>query len=150
MRNARNRTGATSVLQWVKASRPPTSMNCAVCSQANPDGARFCQSCGAPMARPSEDPSSLIGQLIGGRYLVTRVIGEGGMGVVYEAEQKMGAHTRKVAIKTLLPSLSRDHTVVSRFYRECGVVAQLEHPNTIRLYDFGETPISGCTSPWNS
>ena len=92
------------------------------------------------MARPSEDPSSLIGQLIGGRYLVTRVIGEGGMGVVYEAEQKMGAHTRKVAIKTLLPSLSRDHTVVSRFYRECGVVAQLEHPNTIRLYDFGETP----------
>ncbi|MBI3204426.1 MAG: protein kinase [Myxococcales bacterium] len=115
-------------------------MNCAVCSQANPDGARFCQSCGAPVARPSEDPSSLIGQVVGGRYLVTRVIGEGGMGVVYEAEQKMGAHTRKVAIKTLLPTLSRDHTVVSRFYRECGVVAQLEHPNTIRLYDFGETP----------
>jgi serine/threonine-protein kinase len=115
-------------------------MNCAVCSHQNPEGARFCQSCGAPMARPSDEPASLIGQLIGGRYLVTRVIGEGGMGVVYEAEQKMGAHTRKVAIKTLLPTLSRDHTVVSRFYRECGVVAQLEHPNTIRLYDFGETP----------
>ncbi|MCL4749885.1 MAG: serine/threonine protein kinase [Myxococcales bacterium] len=115
-------------------------MNCAVCNQDNPDGARFCQSCGAPMARPSEDPSSLVGQIVGGRYLVTRIIGEGGMGVVYEAEQKMGAHTRKVAIKTLLPSLSSDHTVVSRFYRECGVVAQLEHPNTIRFYDFGETP----------
>ena len=51
----------------------------------------------------------------------------------------MGAHTRQVAIKTLLPSLSADHTIVSRFYRECGMVAQLEHPNTIRFYDFGET-----------
>jgi len=115
-------------------------MNCAVCGTANPEGARFCQSCGAPMAQPSADPSNLVGQLVGGRYLVTRVIGEGGMGVVYEAEQKMGAHTRKVAIKTLLPTLSADHTIVSRFYRECGIVAQLEHPNTIRFYDFGETP----------
>ena len=115
-------------------------MNCAVCSLENPEGARFCQSCGAPMAQANADPTSLVGQLVGGRYLVTRVIGEGGMGVVYEAEQKMGPHTRKVAIKTLLPSLSADHTIVSRFYRECGIVAQLEHPNTIRFYDFGETP----------
>lgn len=115
-------------------------MNCSVCGQQNAEGARFCQSCGAPITQPNADPSDLVGQLIGGRYIVKRVIGEGGMGVVYEAEQRMGAHSRKVAIKTLLPELSNDHTIVSRFYRECGIVAQLEHPNTIRFYDFGETP----------
>jgi serine/threonine-protein kinase len=61
------------------------------------------------------------------------------MGAVYEAEQRMGLHVRSVAVKTLLPALSGDPTVVSRFYRECGTVAQLEHPNTIRFYDFGQT-----------
>ena len=59
---------------------------------------------------------------------------------MYEAEQRMGEGTRLVAIKTLLPELSNDHTLVSRFHRESGTVAQLEHPNTIRFYDYGETP----------
>jgi serine/threonine-protein kinase len=61
------------------------------------------------------------------------------MGIVYEAEQSMGEGARKVAIKTLLPELSQDHVVVSRFTRECAVVASLEHPNTVRVYDFGRT-----------
>jgi serine/threonine-protein kinase len=68
-----------------------------------------------------------------------RVVAEGGMGIVYEAEQGMGEGSRRVAIKTLLPELSRDHVVVSRFTRECAVVASLEHPNTVRVYDFGTT-----------
>jgi eukaryotic-like serine/threonine-protein kinase len=114
-------------------------MDCAACGRENPDDARFCQACGVPIVPDTDDGASLVGKLIGGRYLVTRVIGEGGMGVVYEADQRMGGHNRKVAIKTLLPSLSADHTIVSRFFRESGIVAQLEHPNTIRFYDFGET-----------
>lgn len=61
------------------------------------------------------------------------------MGIVYEAEQPMGEGMRRVAIKTLLPELSRDPVVVSRFNRECSVVAGLEHPNTVRVYDFGTT-----------
>ncbi len=113
-------------------------MECPACSHQNADGARFCSSCGALLS--VEPGEGLVGQTLGGRYAVRRVIGEGGMGVVYEAEQRMGSHLRKVAIKTLLPELSHDHALVSRFYRECGTVAQLEHPNTIRFYDFGETP----------
>jgi serine/threonine protein kinase len=62
------------------------------------------------------------------------------MGIVYEAEQSMGERVRSVAVKTLLPELSHDHVVVSRFIRECAVVASLEHPNTVRVYDFGKTP----------
>jgi len=81
----------------------------------------------------------MIGQLIGGRYRVTGVLGEGGMGIVYVGEQQMGSTVRKVAIKTLHAHLSKDPSVIARFHRECGTVAQLEHPNTIKFYDFGST-----------
>ncbi|HVJ16854.1 MAG TPA: protein kinase [Polyangiaceae bacterium] len=81
----------------------------------------------------------MIGELVGGRYHVTSVLGEGGMGVVYLAEQRMGDGVRKVAIKTLHRDLSSDPSLVARFQRECSTVVSLEHPNTIRLYDFGAT-----------
>ena len=115
-------------------------MNCSVCNHENPEGARFCSGCGALLADSGASGAGLVGRVLDGRYKVLRVLGEGGMGVVYEAEQRMGEGTRSVAIKTLLPELSTDHTLVSRFHRESGTVAQLEHPNTIRFYDYGETP----------
>jgi serine/threonine-protein kinase len=103
------------------------------------DGARFCANCGAllPMEQKGADP--MVGQLVGGRFRVTGVLGEGGMGIVYVGEQQMGSTVRKVAIKTLHQHLSKDPSVRARFHRECGTVAQLEHPNTIKVYDFGET-----------
>jgi eukaryotic-like serine/threonine-protein kinase len=115
-------------------------MKCEACQHENIDGARFCANCGALMPTVSEagaDP--MIGQLIGGRYRVTGVLGEGGMGIVYVGEQQMGSTVRKVAIKTLHAHLSKDPSVLARFHRECGTVAQLEHPNTIKFYDFGST-----------
>jgi eukaryotic-like serine/threonine-protein kinase len=114
-------------------------MKCEACGHENVDGARFCASCGAIQATPADGPDPLIGQLIGGRYRVTGIIGEGGMGKVYVGEQQMGSTVRKVAIKTLHPHLSKDPSVLQRFHRECGTVAQLEHPNTIKFYDFGST-----------
>ncbi len=115
-------------------------MNCESCDHANVDGARFCASCGALMPTPDQGEDPLIGQVIGGRYRITRVLGEGGMGIVYEGEQQMGSTVRKVAVKTLHAHLSKDPSVLARFHRECGTVAQLEHPNTIKFYDFGATP----------
>jgi eukaryotic-like serine/threonine-protein kinase len=118
-----------------------STMKCFACEQDNAEGARFCGACGAPLPRESGDRAAgLVGTVLGGRYAVTRVIAEGGMGVVYAAEQQMGPLTREVAIKTLLPELSRDPALAQRFYRESGTVAQLEHPNTIKLFEFGETP----------
>ncbi len=90
--------------------------------------------------RSSSQSDPLIGQVIGNRYRITGIIGEGGMGVVYVGEQQMGSTIRKVAVKTLHPHLSKDENVLKRFHRECGTVAQLEHPNTIKVYDFGSTP----------
>ncbi len=114
-------------------------MKCNTCGSENVEGARFCAACGANVAAVLPVENTLVGQVVGARYHVRRVLGEGGMGVVYEAEQNMGSATRKVALKTLHAHLSRDPSVSQRFNRECGTIAQLEHPNTIKVYDFGAT-----------
>src|SRR3954470_11012162 len=115
-------------------------MQCDACQHPNVDGARFCANCGAILpTKADEGADPMIGQLIGGRYRITGVLGEGGMGIVYVGEQQMGSTIRKVAIKTLHQPLSKDPSVIARFHRECGTVAQLEHPNTIKFYDFGST-----------
>jgi serine/threonine-protein kinase len=112
-------------------------MECQACGHENIEAARFCANCGATVTARREGDDPLIGQTVGGRYRITRVLGEGGMGIVYEGEQQMGTTVRKVAVKTLHSELSRDPSVTARFHRECGTVAQLEHPNTIKVYDFG-------------
>ncbi|MCA9631045.1 MAG: protein kinase, partial [Myxococcales bacterium] len=113
-------------------------MKCEACDHENIDGARFCAGCGAILpAAHDEGEDPLVGQVVGGRYRITKVLGEGGMGIVYLGEQQMGSTVRKVAVKTLHAHLSKDPSVLARFHRECGTVAQLEHPNTIKFYDFG-------------
>ncbi len=112
-------------------------MECEACGHNNVDGARFCANCGITVAMPATGDNPLLGKVVGGRYRITGIIGEGGMGIVYEGEQQMGSTVRKVAVKTLHAELSRDPSVTARFHRECGTVAQLEHPNTIKVYDFG-------------
>lgn len=113
--------------------------NCQRCQHPNDDKAKFCLSCGAMLELDAPDPTdALIGKVLVGRYRPTRLLGEGGMGRVYLAEQKMGAATRKVAIKTLHPEMSSDPQLVARFHRESETVIQLSHPNTIQFYDFGE------------
>src|SRR4051812_27666684 len=79
----------------------------------------------------------LIGQTIAGKYKVVRLLGEGGMGCVYQGEQMLGTTARKVAVKTLHKHLSHDESIKARFQREVGTVAALEHPNTIQVFDFG-------------
>lgn len=89
-------------------------------------------------AAPEENADPLIGRVLLHRYRIVSELGEGGMGKVYLANQKMGTAVRKVAIKTLHPELSGDPQLVARFHRECETVIELQHPNTIKFYDFGE------------
>ncbi len=113
-------------------------MRCESCKELLDFGdAKFCPACGASVASP---PDPLIGQIVAGRYRITHLVAEGGMGRVYAAEQPMGAASRKVAIKVLLSEYSGRDQDMQRFLRECSTVAELEHPNTIKFYDYGETP----------
>jgi serine/threonine-protein kinase len=76
-------------------------------------------------------------EILAGRYEVIRAIGHGGMGTVYLARQ-LGLH-RKVAIKTLRPDTLGDADGVARLRREAHVIRRLTHPNTVRIYEFGES-----------
>src|SRR5580704_16961631 len=113
-------------------------MQCPTCQTPVDESQRFCPSCGTVLSgAPPQAVDAMLGQILGGKYKVVRLVGEGGMGCVYEGEQPLGTAKRKVAIKTLHPHLSRDAQVKARFEREVGTIAELEHPNTIQVYDFG-------------
>ncbi|MEN3041343.1 MAG: serine/threonine-protein kinase [Bacteroidia bacterium] len=73
---------------------------------------------------------------LGEKYEIIRTLGEGGMGVVYLAIQKR--IERKVAIKSIAPYLARDPVVRERFTAEAAVLARLNHPNIVTLYDYVE------------
>ncbi|MEO5730800.1 MAG: serine/threonine-protein kinase [Byssovorax sp.] len=79
---------------------------------------------------------SLIGRVIGDRYGVTALIGEGGMGEVYEAEHL--AMGRLVAIKVLNANRAQDQDAVSRLRHEARVAGTLGHPNICAIYDMGQ------------
>ena len=115
-------------------------MRCPACgTTTEQQEARFCPVCGGELVEDVRE-DHLIGQTIGGRYRVTHVLAEGGMGKVYVAEQQMGKTLRKVAIKTLLADMAKSGSQVERFLSECSLVAELDHPNTIKFYDWGQTP----------
>ena len=71
-----------------------------------------------------------------GQYTLTKKIGEGGMGVVYEAKHAL--LQRPTAIKLLLPDKAKEKSIL-KFEREVQLTSQLTHPNTIQIYDFGRT-----------
>src|SRR5260370_42694220 len=80
----------------------------------------------------------LVGRTIAdGRYEIVGLLGEGGMGAVYQARQV--TMDRMVALKLILPEIVRSPAAAARFHREMKLTAKIEHPNTIRVYDFGET-----------
>jgi tRNA A-37 threonylcarbamoyl transferase component Bud32/TolA-binding protein len=84
-----------------------------------------------------EEPVSLlpIGSLIGGKYMIKRVLGTGGYGAVYEGEHTAIGH--RVAIKVArLSSKEREHAL-ARFSREARICGSLRHPNVGQVYDVG-------------
>jgi formylglycine-generating enzyme required for sulfatase activity/serine/threonine protein kinase len=84
------------------------------------------------------DVAATVGQeatVLGGQYRVVRKLGEGGMGIVYLAEDiEMGDRT--VAVKVLPPLLARNTRAVENLRREAIMAIELNHPNIIRLYGF--------------
>lgn len=74
------------------------------------------------------------GKLLGGRYRITRRIGEGGMAYVYLAkDEKLGRH---VAIKILHKHMAENADIRQRFFQEAHAISALDHPNILKLYDF--------------
>ena len=85
----------------------------------------------------TKQPDPYIGRaILGGQFLIEQKIGSGGMGAVYRASQP--AMNRLVAVKILHPKLTNRKDLASRFRREARAMSHLQHPNTVRVFLFGD------------
>jgi eukaryotic-like serine/threonine-protein kinase len=77
------------------------------------------------------------GELVGGRFRIIRLIGSGGMGDVYEAEDTAHSRRRCVALKTIRAEIATDGNLLEQFEREIEIGQTITHPNVCRVYDLG-------------
>lgn len=88
------------------------------------------------VVRKVDSANDRIGTVIGGRYRVEKVIGQGGFGAVYQAVHTATAD--RVAIKVLRADVQQAADVSTRFRHEAKATSRLKHPNTVRVFDFGQ------------
>lgn len=130
-------------------------MRCVQCGIDNPENSRYCSGCAAPLnavGAQIQPHALLAGELIGGRYRIGKVLGQGGFGITYKgADTKLN---RLVAIKeyfqdgstrrgkTVIPPntlTSSDHQkALERFKEEAKTLAKLTQNHIVRVYDFVE------------
>src|SRR5262245_46326658 len=141
-------------------------MRCPACQSDAAGDQRFCGQCGAALPQPSElptvEPSRPIdapaaqwpdrqtpqsgrgftpGTVLASRYRVIGLLGRGGMGEVYRADDlKLGM---PVALKFLPRALAGDPDRSERFLSEVRLARQIAHPNVCRVFDIGETLPAG-------
>jgi len=90
------------------------------------------------MGRDVAPDESLFGRTIAGKYCIEEFVGGGAMGAVYKARQV--ALEKIVAIKVLHREVLKDAQFSMRFKREAKAASRLDHPNSLRVLDFGEEP----------
>ena len=126
---------------------------CPTCHSDNPETARFCANCAAPLARadtapeaerpagPTETMATIVTELrsgttFAGRFEVIEELGKGGMGHVYKVyDQKT---REKMALKLLKPEVAVDKEAIERFGNELRFARKISHRNVCRVYDLGE------------
>ncbi|MBN1270631.1 MAG: protein kinase [Candidatus Aminicenantes bacterium] len=140
------------------------TIKCPQCDTDNPSDSKFCKECAAPLSREvsatktietptgkrilmSSDAKNspwdsmmhgrfLPGTMVAGRYRIVSLLGKGGMGEVYRADDlKLG---QAVALKFLPPQFSKDPERLEYFHNEVRLARQVSHPNVCRVYDIGE------------
>ncbi len=140
-------------------------IKCPKCDTDNPSDSKYCKECATPLPSqeasvtktletPNEEltpaPSGsgtsswdsvvhgrfLPGAMLAGRYRIVSLLGKGGMGEVYRADDlKLG---QAVALKFLPPRFSEDPKRLEYFHNEVRLARQVSHPNVCRVYDIGE------------
>src|SRR6202158_3230172 len=128
---------------------------CPSCSAEIPERSRFCLACGAAMGSASQTPTVAMPRaetptasrsfekgrcppatLLAQRYQLIGLLGQGGMGEVYRANDlKLG---QPVALKFLPASTAKNQQLLARFHAEVRIARQVSHPNVCRVYDIGE------------
>ena len=122
----------------VIASVSPVIRMCPQCQSPCEETHKFCPSCGFPVAKVAQNTDDpLVGRTLPGGYVILDLVGIGGMGRVYRAEQtNLG---RTVAVKIIHPHLVGEENAAARFITEARAASRLNHPNSVAVIDFGKT-----------
>ena len=102
-----------------------------------------CPKCGAATVtldeymKLNQDPDKIVGKVLMGKYKVIRLVGIGGMGNVYEVNHEL--FNKRLAIKVIKAEMLHNEEAISRFKREAMLAAKLDHPNIVKVYDYGAT-----------
>ena len=117
---------------------PKPRMICPACNTWYEAG-QFCARDGTPLDKdPAARAASLVGQIIADRYRVIRLIGEGGMGQVYEAQHVN--INKRFALKLLRPEIVSNPEAVARFRQEAWSASSIGHENIVEIDDFATLP----------
>jgi eukaryotic-like serine/threonine-protein kinase len=123
---------------------PETSVQCAKCTTPLPLSGQTLATGGQGWSVPAADgivsPAALVqlapGTSIGSRYEIVRLLGQGGMGAVYQAHDK--ELERQVAIKVIRADMASNPEILRRFKQELILARQITHKNVIRIFDLGQ------------
>jgi Protein kinase domain/PEGA domain len=121
-------------------------VNCPSCRVENPPDAPACAQCGTtlrPAATPVPTPTQVIvtvdlrpGMVFDSRYEIIAPLGQGGMGIVYQARDR--SLDEMVAIKILRPDFAQDPRMAERFKSEIRLARRVRHRNVCAIHDYGE------------
>jgi eukaryotic-like serine/threonine-protein kinase len=106
-------------------------MICPACKTPNEPGFEECFVCGKALFALTQ------GSVLAQRYEIRRLVGHGGMGRVYEAQDRV--LEERVAIKVLRPQFAREPDMARRFLSEVRLARRITHPNVCRLHEYGES-----------
>ena len=105
-------------------------MICLGCRHDNHPAAAVCFSCGKPLWMLTR------GSIVGGRYEVLSVLGHGGMGVVYKAQDRI--LDEPIALKVLRPEIAPTDELAARFHSEIKLARRVRHRNVCAIHEYGE------------
>jgi serine/threonine-protein kinase len=105
-------------------------MECPRCGRCEDAGVELCPTDGSVMR-----PAGTLPRVLDGKYRIEQLIGRGGMGAVYRARDMR--LDRLIAVKVVRADLLQDMDARRRFRREAQIVARLQHPGIVSIFDFG-------------
>jgi serine/threonine-protein kinase len=113
-------------------------LRCPNCDSRFDAGSSFCNHDGAKLVPASDEAETLVGSVLADRYRIVKLLGQGGMGRVYEAQHVN--INKRLAIKVLRPEVTAVPSTVARFRQEARSASSIGHENIIEIEDFATLP----------